>query len=88
MLATICPACYLYKLHAIAKVGHVQAHMIILYFTTKISVYSAKFLFSCGNLNKPLQLSQHNTYCTASLAYTYTKSVYQHAVILRYMYHH
>ena len=41
----------------IAKYGHEQAHMITLYFTTMISVYSAKFLFICGDLNKPLQLS-------------------------------
>ena len=34
---------------AIAKVLHGQAHMLILYFTTKILVYSAKVLFSCGN---------------------------------------
>ena len=42
---------------AIAKYGHEQAHVTILCFTTKISVYSAKFLFSLGDLNKPLQLS-------------------------------
>ena len=59
-----------YKLDAIATFGHGPAHMIILYFTTKISVYSAKFLFSCGNLKKPLQLSYHNVYYTAFLAYT------------------
>ena len=48
MLATIYPAPW-HANDAIAKYGHGQAHVIILYFTTKIAVYSAKLLFSYGD---------------------------------------